>query len=257
MVDPVAGSFTGLHARVSFAGSPDYVVTKGGYDLEQLFDNPHPSGDAMEHNVPTGHKLNSLYVERQLLDDAFLQRMVTATPSVGSANTLASSKSVTAGTEIAMDTSTDSKDGLVRATLNTNPTTVGGHLLFIGTDANGNILTEAVLVGASDPAGTTYTTTKAFHTCVGVLPIGVVTTGTLTFASVAGTTTYGVTSGPGALINIIMKLTHPVTGKIVQANFNNCYVKKAPVDWQSGKTLSQKIEFVMQNPNTDLTFQSV
>ena len=257
MSDPVGGSYSGLHAVIIFnGGTKDYLVTKGGYDLEQLFDNPQPSGDPMVHGVPVGWKLNSLFVERQMVDDEFLQKLITTTPSTGTANTLATNKSVTAGTEIVMSTSTDSKNGRVRATLNTNPTTVAGYLLFIGTDVNGSVISEAVAVGAADIAGTTYTTTKVFHTCTGCLPVGVVTTGTLTFASVVGATSYGVSTSPGDTVDIVMKLLHPVTAKLVQANFANCYIKKYPVDWQSGKTVSNKIEFEMQNPNTDMTFQS-
>jgi hypothetical protein len=260
MTDPVAGSYTGLHATISFASSRDYVATKGGYTLEQTFESPWPTGDAMEHNVPTGFKLTTLYVERQMLDDTFIQKLLTTTPSAGTAKTV-----VTGGTSLNTDgvvalngtAPVDSGDGLLKVTIAGATTTLATTLYATGYDVNGNLIYDAIYIPVGSLVASTFYSHKPFHTVKEIVNAEAAGTGvTCTVASVVGTTTYGAASGPGDLVNIEMKLLHPVTGKMVQATFSNCYVKTHPVETQGGKAVSGKIEFVMQNPNADMVFVS-
>lgn len=262
MTDPVAGSFSGLHATVSLAGSRDYVVTKGGYSLKQMFDTPWPSADAFKHNVPTGYELASLTLERQMLDDTFVSKIATATPTTGTVVTV-----VTAGASLNTagpltlvgGSGMASGNGILALTtagaITTNAGTV--YIPVVGTDINSNIIEDVFTIPAATAIGTVIKTSKVFATVASIsVPVALGASVTAGIASLAGATTYS-PSSPGALINVIMKIgPHPITGRMVQATFNNCYIQDAPVDFTSGKTISQKITLVMQNPNTDMSFQS-
>jgi hypothetical protein len=243
VTDPVAGSFTGLHVAVFIDGVKDPLVTKGGYTMGQLVDNPHPSGDASPHNIWYGREMKSIYIERQMIGGDLLQKFLTGTPATGSASSLKSNAAVTAGSQIVMATP-NTTPASIRVTLNTNPTTVGGYLVFIADDYT----TESVPVGSADPAGTTYTTNRAMN-CIACLPVGVVTTGTLTFTSLAGATTIGFTDPP-AYFAVAMRFTHPVTTKKAWATFSNVFEDEYPAEWDK-KTISQRIPLRMVNPNTD------
>ncbi len=258
MTDPVAGSFTGLHARVYIASSPDYLVTTGGYDLENTFDNPYPSGDALEHNVWTGRKLNSLNIERQMVDGTVLMDLLNATPYTGTVKTL-----VTAGADLNTPgllslAGSDGGNGVLELTTAGATTTnvVTKYISVFGTDIAGQPCQDVIAIPALSVAGTKARTSRAFSTVLSIdNPTALGTSVTCGVASVAGATTSDVVSAPNKII-IQMKLIHPVTAKSVIMTFNNCMIKKSPVDWKSGKTISNKIEFVVENPNTDITAQA-
>jgi hypothetical protein len=257
MTDPVAGSFTGLHATVWLAGSRDYLVTTGGYDLENLFDNPHPSGDAMEHNVWTGRKLNSLSIERQMVDGSMISALLNATPYTGTVKTVVTAGQSLNTPELLTLAGTDGGNGILALTTAGATTTnvVTKYISVFGTDITGNPCQDVFAIPPLSPAATVVYTSRAFSTVISIdNPTALGTSVTCGIASVAGVTTSDAISAP-ALINVMMKLIHPVTAKSVIMTFNNCYIKKDPVDWKSGKTVSNKIELVMQNPNADISAQ--
>ena len=255
MTDPVAGSFTGLHARVYIATVPDYLVTTGGYDLENLYDNPHPSGDALEHNVWCGRRLNSLTIERQMIDGAMLSALLNSTPYTGTEKTIVTAGADLNTPELLTLAGTDGGNGILALTTAGATTTnvVPKYLSVFGLDVAGQPVQDIITIPALSPAGTVAYTSRAFATVTSIdNPTALGTSVTGGIKSVAGVTSTGMTSAP-AKITIQMKLVHPVTTKSVIMTFNNCMVKKAPVDWKSGKTVSNKIEFVVENPNTDIT----
>ena len=260
MVDPVGGSFTGLHARVYIAGVPDYLVTTGGYDLENIFDNPYPSGDAMEHNVWAGRKLNSLSIERQMVDGTMLALLLNSTPYTGIVETIvtAGASLNTAGNlTLAGTAPLNAGNGILALTLAGATTTnvATAYITVLGFDLNGNPIQDVFAIPALSPSGTVINTSKAFATVQAIDNPAALGSGvTCGIASVAGVTTTGMTSAPGLII-VQMKLVHPVTTRSVIMTFNNCMIKKDPTDWKSGKTVSNKIELVVQNPNTDITAQ--
>jgi len=259
MTDPIAGNFTGLHARVSFAGSDDYAVTTGGFEIENIYDNPWPSGDASEHNIWVGRKLNSLSIERQMIDATFFQALMTASPTTGTVQTV-----VTAGASLntvgnltlSGTPPVNSGNGLLKLTTAGATTSNTSPVLMpiMGYDLNGNVIQDYFTMPALAPAATIIYSTKPFATTQYINnPVALGTSVTCTVASIAGATTFGFTETPGT-ITIVMKLTHPVTNNKVWATFTNCMQKKDPIDWKSGKTVSNKLEYVVANPNTDITF---
>jgi hypothetical protein len=261
MVDPVAGSFTGLHATVWIAGSRDYLVTTGGYDIENVFDNPWPSGDAFAHSVWAGRKLNSLNFERQEADGSLISYLLNASPITGTPTTI-----VTAGASLntAGNLTLTGSSPLVAGSGVLQLTTAGAittntgvvYITAVGLDVNGNVIHDSFAVPATAAIGTVLTTQKVFTSVLYIdNPTALGSGVTCGIASIAGTTSIsGPVSAP-ALINIAMKLIHPVTGRQVIMTFLNCYIQKDPVSWKSGKTISNKVDLVMQNANTDISAQ--
>ena len=257
MTDPVAGSFTGLHATVWLDSSRDYLVTTGSYDLENTFDNPYPSGDALEHNVWCGRKLNSLSIERQMVDGAIMSALLNATPYTGAVKTVVTAGQSLNTPELLTLAGTDGGNGILALTSGgaTTTTVVTKYLSVFGTDITGSPCQDVIAIPPLTLSGAILYTTRAFSTVVSIdNPTALGTGVTCGIASVAGVTTSDAISAP-AKINVMMKLIHPVTAKSVIMTFNNCMVKKSPVEWKSGKTVSNKIELVMENPNTDISAQ--
>jgi hypothetical protein len=211
----------------------------------------------MEHNVWCGRKLNSLSIDRQMIDGAILSALLNSAPYTGIVETV-----VTAGADLNTPgllalAGTNGGNGILALTTAGATTTnvVPKYISVFGTDINGNPIQDMFMVPALSPAATILYTSKAFSTVVSIdNPTALGVSVTCGIASIVGTTSTGTTSAP-AKMTVQMKLIHPVTAKSVITTFTNVMIKKAPVDWKSSKTVSNKIELVVENPNTDITAQ--
>jgi hypothetical protein len=255
MSDPVAGTFTGLHATISLAGSQDYVTTEGDYDIQNEFEEVAPTGDAFAHQVWVGRKLNKLSVNREMLDGTWVMNLINSAAITGSVKTLVTAGASLNTAGIMTLAGTDAGSGRIRVTTAGTTTTSTTVLTFYGTDTNDNPIQDYVTIPSGTVAAATFTTSKVFKTCTQIVNGTAAASGaTCGIATIAGTTTSGVTAADTpATFTIAMSLLHPTTGKSVVMTFLNCMVKSAPVSIKGRKAIPQAIEFVMQNPNTDIS----
>ena len=261
MVDPVAGTFTGAMCTVWIAGSRDYLVTTGSYDLQNTFDNPHPCGDTFEHNVPTGRKLNKLSFERQMTDGSIMAYLLNVLPITGTPTTIvtAGASLNTAGNlTLAGASPLAAGSGLLQLTTAGAITTNTGvvYITVVGLDVNGNLIHDSFTMPALAAIGTVLTTQKVFTSVLYIdNPTALGSGVTCGIASIAGTTTItGPTAAP-ATVSIAMKIIDSVSGRQVIMTFSNCYIKSNPVTFKGGKSVATTVEMVMQNPNTDIQAQ--
>jgi|GEM_PF-5612753 hypothetical protein len=261
MVDPVAGTFTGAMCTVWIAGSRDYLVTTGSYDLQNIFDSPYPTGDTFAHNVYVGRKFNKLSFERQMTDGSLVAYLLNASPITGTPTTIvtAGANLNTAGNlTLAGASPLAAGSGLLQLTT-AGATTTNASIVYItavGLDVNGNVIHDSFAMPALAPAATVLTTTKVFTSVLYIdNPTALGSSVTCGIASIAGTTSISGSTALPALVNIAMKIIDPATSKEVIMTFANCYVKSDPVTFKGGKSVSTTVEMVMQNPNTDIQAQ--
>ena len=256
MADPIAGNFGGLTTVVSLQGSRDYVTTKGGYQLANTFEKPFPTGDAFPHSLFTGRELKKLYVNRRMIDGTYIAAAINNTPISGTAVTL-----VTAGASLntagLMTQAGTTAGGIIKVTLAGSTTSTATTLVLLGTDVNGNVITDKIAIPSGSAAAATFMSSIWFTTVTSITNTNAAGSGsTCGVASIAGTTT----SGAGAA-NMPLTFTvsmnrgpHPVTGREVFVTFSNCMVLDINDEWEGGKGSEQVIDLVVQNPNTDISW---
>lgn len=259
-VDPIQGTFTGLQCYATVNGSRDYAVTKGGYAIENTFDNPHPTGDAFPHALWIGRELKKLYLEREYIDYAFLIGMLTGSPTAGAAHTLVTGgTSLNTGDSVLTQAGTTA-GGIVQVIIAGATTTTQTIITLTGTDINGNNISDTIVIPAGTLAAATLSSQKWFSTVAVISNSAAAGSGvTCTIGSIAGqsTTGAGAANTPATYTLVFNRGPQPVTNKQLIVTFANCMVKSVPDDGEGGKAMKQSIEFVVQNPNTDITFSWV
>lgn len=177
------------------------------------------------------------------------------TAQTGTAGTVDASSTIAADGWSAMSSPTIATASRIRVTL-TGTTTAAGTLTFIGTDINGNLMTENIAMGV----GTSLVVTgrKAFKTVVGFYNTGVLSAaGTVAVTSIEGTTTYDVTT-----VNVPFELTFggidAATGNEIVVVAQNCFTTGSGLAAaDAGTIFSEAVSFVMDDIDADLTITDV
>lgn len=177
------------------------------------------------------------------------------TAQIGTAGTIDASSTIAANGWIDMSDPVIVTASRIRVTL-TGTTTVAGVLTFVGTDINGNVMTEQIPMGVG--LSLVATGRKAFKTVVGYYNTGLYSAlGTLAVTSIVGTTTYDVTT-----VNVPFELTfggiEASTGNEIVVVAKNCFTTASGLAAaDAGTIFSEIVSFVMDDVDADLSISDV
>lgn len=223
----VVTEYTDMDGYISWNGSPILKPVEFSVDWTRESTEYGIVGEWGVRNIPGLLKVSSIKVTRVLDDGSLTAAMLNNSPLTGTANTLMAASTFTSGTPFTL-TSNTAGNGLVAITLSVSPITTAGQIILVGTDINGNVLTDFIQVPTTLAVGGSVYSHFPFNTVTMAVPTGGLAStgnGKLALTSVAG----AVSASPGApsLIQVVGKVYQPSLGSNNYTfTFPNCFIIK-------------------------------
>lgn len=249
-------AYTGVHGTVSYAGST-IAVAEFDVKIKRGVASHARSGKWSDYKLPGKIDVTGS-MKRILTDGELLAALLNATPATGAAEALHAGLTCPGdGSENITDMTDTSIASASRITLTAigGPVTGAGTAILIGTDANGNDLTEPVAV--TTLAENSYVvSSRTFKTLthVALKNVAMGVGDTLKVASITGSAS--VTVGEPKVFNLIGKVDDG--SNHVYITMNNCFFTDGEFKFTDADgILEDPLSFTMRDPDADLTIEYV
>jgi len=244
-----------VHGSLSYAGSP-IAVAEFDVKIKRGVASHARSGKWSDYKVPGKVDVTGS-LKRILVDGQLLAALLNATPTTGAAETLhagltapgAATESITDMTDTAIASASR-----IQITALTAAVTATGTAILIGTDAAGVAKTEIVTIPALG-INATVNSSGTFLTLTHVVLKDIVQEGgTLSVASITGTS--AVVVGEPKIFALIGKVDDG--SNHVYITMNNCFFTDGEFKFADADgVLEDPLSFTMRDPDADLTIEYV
>jgi len=249
-------AYTGVHGTVVYAGST-IAVAEFDVKIKRGVASHARSGKWSDYKLPGKIDVTGS-IKRILTDGELLAALLNATPATGAAEVLHTGLTCPgSGSENIADMTDTSiaSASRIKLTATEGAVTGAGTAILIGTDANGNTLTEPLNIPLLDE-NSYVISSRTFKTLthVALKDVTMGTGGTLAVASIPGSST--VTVGEPKLFDLIGRVDDG--SNHVYITMNNCFFTDGEFKFADADSiLEDPLSFTMRDPDADLTIEYV
>lgn len=246
--------YTGIHGAVTYAGAA-LAVAEFDFEVTRGVTSHARSGKWSDLNVP-GKVSCKGKLKRIQTNADLIMATLNATPATGTSTTLLATSTVLDGSDFyeAMTDTTPGTASRIKITLQTKAITSsgGGTVTLIGTDINGNPISEVIEIPNSSAIGSVWYSNYTYLTVEGIAVHDLDTeddTGTLKVESIAGDSSVNIGEPKSfALIGKVEDGTNHITVTI-----SNVFFNKAKFNFtDASKMLEDDMEFSVKDPDADI-----
>lgn len=246
--------YTGVHGAVTYAGAA-LAIAEFSFEITRNIASHARSGKWSDLNVP-GKVSCKGKLKRIQTNADLLMAALNGTPSTGAAEVLNAATPVMDGTDFyeACDDTSIAAASRIKVTLQTSAVTAtgGGYITLIGTDVNGNNISEVIDIANSSAVGAVWYSDNAFLTLPGIMIHDIDTesdTGTLKVEAITGDSTVNVGEPKSfALIGKVEDGTNHITVTLANVSFNKAGFNFTDAD----EILEDDMEFFVKDPDADI-----